>query len=261
MIRRLAKTGFMALDLLRGPFGGPRLLIYHQVGAGHGAELDVEPAVFVRHLDWLGAAGSVVHLDEALVRAGSPGSERLFALTFDDGYLDMYRNAWPHLRERRLPFTLYLTTAPLETGVPLTAERLAVPLTWDHVGEMSASGLMTVGGHTHHHRDLRGLTESEIDSDLGRCDELIEERLGIRPRHFAYPWGYWSETGDPVMRRRYATAALGGGGPLTAETDPWMLHRIPVQLSDGVVFFRHKMRRGQRTEERVRRLVSGYRGP
>ena len=32
-------------------------------------------------------------------------------LTFDDGFADVHDHAWPLLRERGLPFTIYLTTA------------------------------------------------------------------------------------------------------------------------------------------------------
>ena len=120
---------------------------------------------------------------------------------------------------------------------------------------------MTVGAHTHAHMDLRHASLLEIDEDLGRSDRLIMDRVGIAPKHFAYPWGYWSPLSDTVVRGRYQTAALGGGRPLTAETDPYLIHRLPVQRSDGAFFFRRKAKRGMRLEEKVRRIARGYDGP
>ena len=79
-------------------------------------------------------------------------------LTFDDGFEDVYDNAFPLLRERGIPFVLYLSTLPIETGEPLNLHYPeARPLMWDQINEMIDSGLVTVGAHTHTHPDLRTL--------------------------------------------------------------------------------------------------------
>jgi peptidoglycan/xylan/chitin deacetylase (PgdA/CDA1 family) len=258
-IRTVAKSAFSTVDLLLGDFPGPRLLIYHQIGAGHGQELDIATEVFGSQLDWLEANGQIVGLEEALRLRSLPESESSFVLTFDDGYRDMFQNAFPLLAARTIPFTLYLTTGPLEDGIPLAPDR--PPLTWDDVRTMSETGLLTLGAHTHRHVDMRSAGQAQIDEELDTSNRLIEERTGSRPVHFAYPWGYWSAAADSAVRNRYASAVLGGGGSLTGDTDPFLIPRVPVQLSDGLVFFKTKMRRGLRTEEAVRRLLSGYRGP
>ena len=79
-------------------------------------------------------------------------------LTFDDGFEDVYHNAFPLMKERGLPFTLYLTTNPIETGEPLDPRYPeAKPLTWDQINEMAGTGLVTIGAHTHTHPDLQNL--------------------------------------------------------------------------------------------------------
>lgn len=260
-LRLAAKVGFSVADLVLGPYPGPRLLIYHQIGAGHRREMNVTQGAFTRHLEWLHAHGQVVSLEQAIQEIPLATSPSTFVLTFDDGYRDMYDQAFPVLRRLGLPFTLYLTTDPVESARPLNSDRASHPLTWDQVREMDASGLMTIGNHTHTHRDLRGLSYDEVVADLDEADRLIEARLGRKPRHFAYPWGYWSEAADRAVRARFASAVLGGGLASGPGSDPHRLHRVPIQRSDGIVFFRRKMRRGQRSEEYVRRLVTGYRGP
>jgi len=64
-----------------------------------------------------------------------------------------------------------------------------------------------------------------------------------------------------VVRANYSTAALGGGSPVTQHTDPFRIGRVPVQRSDRQFFFRRKVLRGMRLEERVRSLIKGYRNP
>jgi peptidoglycan/xylan/chitin deacetylase (PgdA/CDA1 family) len=257
LARLAGKTVFAAADLVLPRLQGPRILIYHQVGTDLGREMEVTEASFIAHLDWLAKRGRIVDLETALAARHSHGADRLFVLTFDDGYRDLFDVAWRHLLERKLPFMLYLTTRPVETQQPLSHD-LAPPLNWDQIEEMLSSGLMTLGAHTHNHPDLRRLQSSEVESELETCNKIIERRTSLWPRHFAYPWGYWSKAADALTRTRYKTAALGG--PIEADPfgDDHLVSRLPVQRSDGLVFFQARMHNGLRLEERFRRRLRGY---
>lgn len=259
-VKKAAKAVFATADLALGPWPGARILCYHQTGANLGREMEVTVASLRRQLDWLTEHGRVLTLEEALEPDNIARADT-YVLTFDDGYEDVFTNAYPMLRERGLPFTLYLTTAPVETGEPLTPGGQADPLTWDQIETMLDGGLMTLGAHTHTHPDLRGMAKEQIAEELDTSDGLIERRFGFKPRHFAYPKGYWEPRAEGLIRERYDSAALGAGNPLTAASDRHRLDRLPIQRSDGFFFFRRKVSRGMRLEERTRRLVRGYRVP
>lgn len=260
--RLAVKALAIAVDPLFGRLLGPRILIYHQVGVELGREMEVSTEAFTRQLDWMQQHGEVVDLETALDRSGESGAERLFVLTFDDGFEDVYRNAFPLLQERELPFTLYLTTNPIETGEPLASGYPeAKPLTWTQVNEMHDTGLATVGAHTHSHPDLRGLSIAEISKELDTSNRLIEVSTGVVPQHFTYPWGWWSEAADQLVRDRYKTATLGAGTAIGPASDRVRLNRIPVQKSDGSRLFGRKFSSGAPLENRVRRYVAKYDGP
>jgi peptidoglycan/xylan/chitin deacetylase (PgdA/CDA1 family) len=259
MARTAAKSVFATADLFLGPWPGPRILIYHQIGAGYGRQMDLAPAIFRGHVDWLQSQGSIVGLGDALSGADDLDSHRNYVLTFDDGYADFYENAFPYLRDRAIPFTLYLTSGHIETGELLhEGDR---PLTWDMVVEMVESGLVTLGAHTHTHADLRGMTMATVEEEIVRSNELIDARTGHVARHFAYPKGYWDPQAERVVRRYYDTAVLGAGAPVTASTDPYRIHRVAIQAADTYFFFKRKIRRGMRLEERVRSMARGYDHP
>lgn len=240
---------------------GPRLLIYHQVGAGLGRQMEVTLENFRRQLDWLVTEREVVKLGDALRRWDDAGSERLAVLTFDDGYEDTFTTAYPLLEERGLPFTLYVATEQVESGRSLGPQEQATPLSWEMIQTMRSSGLLTVGAHTHTHLDLSTAGKEVIEEELTLSDDLIETRLGVRPAHFAYPWGYWSEDADALVRARYESAVLGGSTRPGVSRGPHMLARYPVQLSDDFVFFKARFNGGFWLEESVRRRLRGYRGP
>lgn len=259
LLRSISKPLFAVADRLVDAPHGPRILIYHQVGAGLGRQMEVTPSDFEWQLQWLSENCDVVDLDTAASRWHESDTDRLVVLTFDDGYMDTYTTAWPLLREFGFPFTLYLSTEHIG-GAGLSGRDQ--PLGWGEIESMMSSGRLTLGAHTHRHTDLRTVTTDQAEEELETSDGIIDSRLGVRPRHFAYPWGYWSESADPVVRRRYVTATLGAP-PLRRPSsyDPHMIYRFPVQLSDGRRWFRARLSRGLVFEEELRRRIRRYRGP
>ncbi len=261
LIRTAAKGAFAAIDTVLPRPSGPRVLIYHQVGSGLGRQMEVTVEDFIRQLDWLAAHRQVVSLEDAVSRWDEPGSENLVALTFDDGYRDTHSTAFPLLSERGFPFLIYLATESIETGRSLGPPIGAEPLSWEAIEEMIESGLASVGAHTHRHVDLRALSSDLIDAELQTSDDLMERRLGLRPAHFAYPWGYWSPEAAALVDVRYRTAAVAGTPRPRSALAAHQLHRFPVQLSDGFRFFPARLRGGFRAEEQVRRWLDRYSGP
>jgi peptidoglycan/xylan/chitin deacetylase (PgdA/CDA1 family) len=221
--------------------------------------LEVTVADFEFQVEWMQRNGSIVSLEEAIARRNERDSHRLFVLTFDDGYRDVFYSAYPLLSRSRIPFVIYVTTGPVESGVAPSGGGRAEPLTWAQLDIMAQNGA-TIGSHTHSHPDLRGSSPPSIEQEIETSDRLIHERLGVESQHFCYPYGFWSATADSVVRRRYSSATLGAGPPFSTSTDLFRIHRVPVQLSDSTFFFVRKMKSGLVNEERARRLINGYRG-
>lgn len=257
-MRRAAKGLFAVGDLFYGRWPGPKVLIYHQVTTAPRRQLDVDPEIFNGHVDWLVKNGRVVSLDAVLADTNRGDAHEDFVLTFDDGFKGLYTHAFPVLRDRGLEFTLYITSKMVDTA---SAGGDGEMLTWDEVNEMMSSGLMTVGAHTHTHPDLRDLSESAVREEISLSNEIIQKRTGVTPRHFAYPKGFWSATGEPAIRAAYDSAVLGAGSPITNGSDFHRLGRVAVQRADGNLFFRWKVKRGLRLEEAARSRLKGYSNP
>jgi peptidoglycan/xylan/chitin deacetylase (PgdA/CDA1 family) len=218
---------------------GTTVLIYHRVGGGSPDERDMRVADFVAQLDVL-AAHDVVPLDTALDRLVASDERPTVVLTFDDGFADVYDNAWPLLRERGMPFTLYLA-ADFVGGTMhwdgSTAKAAGPALTWDQVREMAGSGLCTLGNHTHHHVRPEALTVRELDA----CTEAVVREVGVVPAHFAYPWGIPVPALEDALARRFRSAVTGHLGRNLPGADLLRLSRVPVRGSDPVEFFRAKL--------------------
>lgn len=253
----LVATGVLRQIPHRNPRnGGYTILLYHRVHGSLPLELDLEPEMFERQLAWLAANECLIGYGEALNRlqqgTNAPGSACV--LTFDDAYSDFYTRVYPLLQEYSIPATLFVTTGFVEEGKPypmLSNPGADVePVSWEMLGEMSESGLITLGAHTHTHPVLSGLPSAQVEEELAQPLALFQRRLGIRPLHFAYPRGVASANVRKQVARYYESAVVGGGSRAMIEGfDRYRIPRIPIRRSDGWLFFRAKMHGWLQAEE------------
>ena len=71
-----------------------------------------------RQLDWIGRRYRFVSLDElgALMESGNSVPERIAAITFDDGYQDVYEHAFPLLKKKGIPAAVFVVTDLIGTS-------------------------------------------------------------------------------------------------------------------------------------------------
>ena len=106
------------------------ILAYHSVCPADdpylpyiGRNLSIEPEAFERQIAYLARQYRIVDLSTlaGYLTEGYDDDRPLLALTFDDGYRDNYRYAFPILRRYQAPATLFLTTDCIDGGPPLWA--------------------------------------------------------------------------------------------------------------------------------------------
>jgi peptidoglycan/xylan/chitin deacetylase (PgdA/CDA1 family) len=143
MLRRLMKTGAAAavhwsgvdkLAALRESARHmPLVLGYHRVVEDFRASSMFTMApmltgapMFERHLDWIGRHYTFVTLDDLAEWAKGDKSFRrpVAAITFDDGYDDIYHHAFPILRRKGIPATVFVVTDLVGTSKLQTHDEL-----------------------------------------------------------------------------------------------------------------------------------------
>ncbi len=264
LLRTAVKASAAAVDTIRRPPPGLVVLIYHRVGRRSAIEVDLPWSAFADQMAFLASETKLVSLSDGIARLCEPDEvpERLVAVTFDDGTADFADEAVPVLVERGVPVTLYVATEFLDRGRSFPDD--GPPLSWAALRDVASTGVVDVGSHTHTHALLDRLPEGEIAGELDRSIELIAEHVGRAPEHFAYPKAVMgSPTADAAVRQRFRSAAIAGTHVNKyGRTDPYRLARSPVQVSDGVRFFRAKADGGMGFEDTLRRAVnrSRYRG-
>jgi peptidoglycan/xylan/chitin deacetylase (PgdA/CDA1 family) len=143
MLRPLAKTmlasslRWSSADAWVGALSGarrlPLIIGYHRVvedfrpRAGHEMPgMVVSRGMLERHLDWIGKRFDFVSLNElgARLEASHSVSRSMAAVTFDDGYADVYANAFPLLTRKGIPAAVFAVTDLVGTGRPLLHDTL-----------------------------------------------------------------------------------------------------------------------------------------
>ncbi len=245
------------------------ILGYHRIGGGTDSEIDLPTDAFTRQMAYLRDHYTIVSMEALLdgsIHNGIDGQSDLVAVTFDDGYREIYEHAFPVLLRYGIPATVYLATRYIDAQQHFDFGRYArqevrpAPLTWEQTRDMMTSGLVTVGAHAHSHADLTRLSVEAVREEVAQCRRVIADRLGSAPRHFAYPWGVLTPAVQRVVGECFQTAVRGGCGKnLLPSLQPLALWRQPVQQSDGFWLFTLKVRSYLDGEEYFRGLAVRHR--
>jgi len=208
------------------------------------------PEVFSQQMRWLRNSGyRTLGLREALdALASGADLSKAVVLTFDDGYRDFYTEAFPVLRQCGFTATLFLATDRIR-NIRARIEG-ADYLTWKEVRELGAEGIF-IGSHTVTHPDLRSLDPDELEYELGRSKELIEDRLGFAVEAFSYPHRFPEEDKDYSRYLEDVVCILGYDhgvssilGRASRKSNRFFLPRLPVNNFDDPQFFRAKIEGG-----------------
>jgi peptidoglycan/xylan/chitin deacetylase (PgdA/CDA1 family) len=138
-----------------------------------------------------------------------PQTRRGVALTFDDGMRSVYEAALPVLREYAVPAHVFITTGAIDQDQPWPVQPADIPsfdmLNWNQLEVLQDAGVL-IESHTHSHPDMRTLNKEQMEQECAAADDAIEQRLGRRPKYFAYPFGYHNAKARAVAARLYRGA-------------------------------------------------------
>lgn len=174
-----------------------------------------------------------------ILRAGSPLPSKSLVITIDDGYESAYREAFPILQEHGMTATVFVTTGrrasrnPSDRLPPIEGQAM---VSWRELREMVEAGF-TIGAHTLTHPDLTRLGESEAEAEIVGAKTILEDRLGVSVRSFAYPRGRYDGQAREIAARHYSCACSDRLGLVTRASDNYALERVEMYyFSRGPIF-------------------------
>ncbi len=218
------------------------ILMYHGIDACPSV-VTIHPDRFRWQMEWLHRYGyKGISLGELVrcMNAGETFPVRSVVLTFDDGYQNLFTEAFPVLLEFGFSATVFLVTGFCDKDNRWQSQPQSIPtmrlLTWKQVDEMARFGI-EFGSHTVNHPYLDQLPLGALHDEIVLPKAILEDRLGRPVMSFAYPYGRYSPPVKDLVSSTYEAACSTRQGLVNAASDRHSLERVEINyLSHPWVF-------------------------
>ena len=154
-------------------------------------------------------------------------NQRKILLTIDDGFSSFYENAWPILKEKKIPFILFVSTREVGSSNYMT---------WGQIKELNEENFVEIGNHSHTHEYLVEEDYEIIKKDIEKSISIFKEKLGKNSSFFSYPFGEYSlEFKDIIKSLGFKYAFGQHSGVIDQTKDLYELPRFPINEKYGEV--------------------------
>ncbi|MFH1778184.1 MAG: polysaccharide deacetylase family protein [Candidatus Omnitrophota bacterium] len=221
-----------AVISVRARYVIPVLMYHHVAPAEKTDKLSVSPESFKRQIEFLiNKDYNIISLNQVidLMKNKQTRHGKNVAITFDDGYADLYKNAYPVLKKHNLSATIFLIVDFIgKKGY----------LNWDEILEMAEHGI-TFGSHTMTHPELPDLSDEKIRREVIYSKSLLENRLKKPIDFIAYPLGAFNQKVVSIVQRAgYLGACATNPGKRFSSRHPYFIKRLRISATgDNLLVF------------------------
>lgn len=240
------------------------IIMYHCIYGKNPGAYAIPPALLEKDLIYLKENGynSIVIQDLIDFKENKKRlPDKPVMLTFDDGNITNYLNAYPLMKKYGFKCVMSVVGAYVDSNYDKDGNTIRSPVSsvnYEHINEMLASGLVEIQSHTYDMHKLsprRGLSkksgedeiqyEKNLTTDLMRLQFRLKERTGNAPAAVTYPFGSYSAGTAEILKKLGFKAALTcteGINNITGQSDLFLLKRYnrPYGISTEAFFDKFK---------------------
>lgn len=228
---------------------GVPVLMYHKVLPDYTDDLTVSVSQLEEHLQFLQSKGYQILPLERLTAFISEKVElpaKTVFITFDDGYLNNFKYAYPILEKYNTPATIFLPTYFIGQRSNWDKETDDL-MSIDQLRSLNPV-LISFGLHSHTHQNYKRLGIDEIIDDLqNNMRYFTENGLSFVPA-FAYPYGGRPKNKIILHQMKEKMQALGiiiafriGNRLNRSFSDVYELQRLDITGNDSLEIFQKKL--------------------
>ncbi len=215
---------------------GIRILAYHGVISPPDSPFSVSIENFDHQMAHLKANFNVITLEDVFRYKikGCNVPKDSIAITFDDGFKNIFYNALPILSKYRIPATLFIISGKMDGRDPRF-------MTKEMVMQSAENDLILIGSHSQTHRSIAQLSDADRVDEILRSKIHLEETLNRPVPYFCYPYGTFNDFDESSCRELensgYALACTSVNGVNFRGTHPMKLRRTKVEWGDSMATF------------------------
>ena len=156
-------------------------------------------------------------------------------ITFDDGYRDTLTIAAQTLAEKKLPFTVFVSSANITSGDSKFLNR-------HELIELSNISGATIGSHGHAHTHLAKMSSQDVTRDLKHSKDWLEQIVQKPVTTLSYPHGsYNNDVVRIASEIGFEFAATSKWGVFEVGTKKLEIPRIDVWSQDSRKVLQQKL--------------------
>jgi peptidoglycan/xylan/chitin deacetylase (PgdA/CDA1 family) len=211
---------------------GIPILTYHSIDSS-GSVISTSPEKFRKQMEILAkSAFTVLSLHEVVRRIRGKESlpKNAAAITFDDGFRNVFDIAFPVLKEYGFAATVFLVTSFCEKNNRWIGQPDQIPtldlLKWEQIAQMSE--IVDFGVHTANHPDLTKISGDRLQEEIQGAREYLIQRTGKSHQAFAYPYGKQSAEARKIVEMNFYAACSTEMNFASQNSDLYFLPRIDM---------------------------------
>ena len=200
-------------------------IMYHRFNENEYPSTNIKIDIFKKHMDLIKNSDFDFHNPNKFNENFKiPKSKKEILITIDDGFESFYTNAWPYLKENKIPFILFVSTEPIgKKGY----------MSWEQIKEIEKNEFAFIGHHSHSHEYLIDTEESEFILDIETSNKIFLKELGYIPKLFSYPFGEYSKFMKDYISKNFRYAFGQHSGVIDLNKDKFELPRFPINEKYG----------------------------
>ena len=212
-----------------------RVLMYHSISQHKQSEKDIYSLPqqdFAQHVELL----HELHKTEnsKIVKLDSTDRSGI-TITFDDGYRDTLTIAAQTLADKKLPFTVFVSSANITSGNSIFLNR-------QELIELSNISGATIGSHGHAHTHLAKMPPRDVTSDLNHSKDWLEQIVQKPVTTLSYPHGsYNNDVVRIASEIGFEFAATSKWGVFEVGTKKLEIPRIDIWSQDSRKVLQQKL--------------------
>ena len=167
---------------------------------------------------------------------------RPIVITFDDGLLDNYTNAYPILKELGLKAYFFILASKIGTEGFMN---------WEQIKELKSAG-MYIGSHGMTHRILTELNDADMEYELRKSKQLLEKNLACSSDYLSIPRGFYNQ--KVIAKAKEAGyKAIFTSNP--KDNDGFTFGRIAVKGNWDTNYFIRVTKKGLSLKDKTKELL------
>ena len=204
------------------------VLMYHRIDEPKHPSTSISLDLFKSQMQYLKKKNYIVDSIRNIKDfSDKQSSQKKVYITFDDGFLSIYKKAYPILSELKFPFSIFISTSFISQNNNNDF------MNWKIIKNLKKNNV-EIYSHGHTHESFLKMSIEAVKEDILISESILKSELNISNKLISFPYGESNESIKNLLRDiKYETAFGQHSGVINIESDFLNLPRFAINENFG----------------------------